>query len=249
MRNAMNLFLIGAISASRIAADASADLLQVNIAGEVSATDLSRGPFEAAEIGDPVTISFGIDTDTDVGFGDIHIYFVTDYSVTINGVTMTASVAPSFLFSTFVSFHGFEMTSTGMLMPGGGDEHFYALPIFGASGPPTFWLPQGSEPQDHLGKHPASLFDFLNVNAIVDTGAGGPGVDQELAIAMLSIEILGEEVACVEDLDEDGTVGFSDLLLLLSDWNDSNSLADLDGSGTVGFGDLLFLLNEWGKCA
>lgn len=248
MRNLVNQLLIGAISASVFGAGASADLLSVNIAGEVSATDLSRGPFETAEVGDAVAISFGIDTETDVGFDDIHIYLTTDYTVTINGVTMTASAAPSFLFSTFISFHGFEMTSTGVLMPGGGVEHFYAIPVFGASGPPTFWLPQGSEPQDHQGTFPVSLFDFLNDNAVVDTGAGGPGVDQELAIAMLSIEILGDD-ACAEDLDEDGTVGFSDLLLLLSAWSDSKSLADLDGSGTVGFGDLLFLLAAWGPCA
>ena len=49
------------------------------------------------------------------------------------------------------------------------------------------------------------------------------------------------------DLDGDGDVGFSDLLILLSAWGPCAAAcpADLDGDGVVGFGDLLFLLADW----
>jgi len=49
------------------------------------------------------------------------------------------------------------------------------------------------------------------------------------------------------DLDRDGTVGFGDLLILLSAWGACGSPcpADLDESGDVEFGDLLALLAAW----
>lgn len=55
----------------------------------------------------------------------------------------------------------------------------------------------------------------------------------------------------VGDLDGDGMVGFSDLLILLAEWGDcppppAACPADLDGGGTVGLGDLLILLANWG---
>lgn len=52
------------------------------------------------------------------------------------------------------------------------------------------------------------------------------------------------------DLDLDGTVGVSDLLILLGFWGPcvfcENCLADLDGDCAVGVKDLLILLGNWG---
>jgi len=49
------------------------------------------------------------------------------------------------------------------------------------------------------------------------------------------------------DLDGDGLVGFTDLLVLLSAWGDvaGCQLVDLNGDGTIGFGDLIILLASW----
>lgn len=47
------------------------------------------------------------------------------------------------------------------------------------------------------------------------------------------------------DLDGDGSVGGSDLSILLNQWGGVGT-ADLDGDGTVGGGDLAILLNAWG---
>lgn len=227
----------------------SAELLDILIEGSVQTTDLTRGPFVDAAVGDPVSIAFAIDTDIDLGNGDIHIYETIEYTITINDISMTASAVPVFVFSTFVSFHGFENTSTGLLLPGGGKEHNYRVPIFGASGPPEFWLPQGSEPQDHIGVFAAELFDSLNVNTLVDQEAGGPGIDEHLVIAFDQSISIGSR-STPGDIDGDGSVGAADLLILLASWGPCDDCgdcpADLDGNCSVGASDLLILLANWG---
>lgn len=61
---------------------------------------------------------------------------------------------------------------------------------------------------------------------------------------------------CAADLDNDGSVGVSDLLILLADWGpcaDCNDcVSDIDDTCEsdceVGTADLLFLLDSWGDC-
>ena len=53
---------------------------------------------------------------------------------------------------------------------------------------------------------------------------------------------------CPGDLDGDGSVGGSDLGLMLSAWGTEDPAADLDGDGQVGGGDLGLLLSYWGSC-
>lgn len=51
------------------------------------------------------------------------------------------------------------------------------------------------------------------------------------------------------DLDNDGIVGFGDLVILLGGWGPCPTnccVADLDGSGDVDFADILVLLGAWG---
>ena len=61
----------------------------------------------------------------------------------------------------------------------------------------------------------------------------------------------GNEFACGEpcpaDLDGNGTVGFSDLQLILSAWNDSDG-GDANGDGETNFSDLQVILSAWGGC-
>jgi hypothetical protein len=54
---------------------------------------------------------------------------------------------------------------------------------------------------------------------------------------------------CIADADGDDTVGFGDLLFLLSEWGGAAGAADVDGDGVVGFPDLLIVLASWGPCA
>ena len=51
---------------------------------------------------------------------------------------------------------------------------------------------------------------------------------------------------CPEDVDGDQVVGFSDILLLLSNWGGSSP--DIDGDGVVGFSDVLAVLSVFGAC-
>ncbi len=56
--------------------------------------------------------------------------------------------------------------------------------------------------------------------------------------------------ACPADLNGDGVVDVSDLLMLLSDWGScpGDCPADLNGDGVVDVSDLLMLLSDWGSC-
>lgn len=54
---------------------------------------------------------------------------------------------------------------------------------------------------------------------------------------------------CVEDLDGNGSVGFGDVLALLTAWGPCKGCPeDLDEDGDVGFSDLLMVLGAWGDC-
>lgn len=56
---------------------------------------------------------------------------------------------------------------------------------------------------------------------------------------------------CTGDINGDGSVGITDLLLLLAAWGPHSTPhpADLDGDFIVGIVDLLLLLGNWGPCA
>jgi hypothetical protein len=55
--------------------------------------------------------------------------------------------------------------------------------------------------------------------------------------------------SCPGDVDGSGTVGFRDLLAVLSAWGPCGGCPeDLDGSGAVDFPDLLVVLGSWGPC-
>jgi hypothetical protein len=58
----------------------------------------------------------------------------------------------------------------------------------------------------------------------------------------------GAGTCCPGDLDADGSVGASDLSIMLNAWGTANTAADLNGDGTVGGADLALLLGRWGGC-
>jgi len=56
-------------------------------------------------------------------------------------------------------------------------------------------------------------------------------------------------LACPADLDGNGTVGFPDMLAVLTAWGLCEECPeDIDGDGEVGFSDLLVVLTNWGPC-
>ena len=50
------------------------------------------------------------------------------------------------------------------------------------------------------------------------------------------------------DLNCDGAVNVTDLLLLLAQWGQDRTEGDLNCDGDVGVADLLDLLGAWGPC-
>ena len=78
----------------------------------------------------------------------------------------------------------------------------------------------------------------------------GDGSIVEAAIDDLDISTVVCDEPVVGDIDGDGIVGLSDLLILLADWGRcadcDDCPSDLDGDCTVGLSDLLTLLANWG---
>jgi len=79
-------------------------------------------------------------------------------------------------------------------------------------------------------------------------------VQDDTSVDFITLELIFCESACpgdlIGDLNEDGSVGVSDLLILLGFWGPCGPvcLGDLDGDENVGVSDLLILLANWGPC-
>jgi len=98
----------------------------------------------------------------------------------------------------------------------------------------------GSNPHWHQATDRCSTYtqaDFMHGFNIVKMVAGSIG---ELANA--------SEPDCPEDVDRSGTVGFNDLLRVLSAWDNEGGAEDIDHSGRVDFNDVLRVLSAWGPC-
>ena len=58
-----------------------------------------------------------------------------------------------------------------------------------------------------------------------------------------------ESKKCPGDLDGDDSIGFSDVLIVLSDWGCSGDCtSDVDDDDSVEFSDVLIILSDWGAC-
>ncbi len=102
---------------------------------------------------------------------------------------------------------------------------------------------------DHFGSSLA-LLDDLDGDGVGDLAVGARDDDDggrsHGAVWVLFLE---DSPACPADLDGDGQVRVSDLIILLSAWGPNpGHLADLDGNGEVRVPDLIILLAAWGLC-
>lgn len=111
------------------------------------------------------------------------------------------------------------------------------------------WDPNnGIRVLEDLVEEPANfLMEYgndINDNGwIAGSGHFGPGWATQRGYVLKPLE--GEPIP--GDLDGDGAVTVSDLLILLADWGPCvDCPADLDGNGTVDVADLLTLLAAWG---
>ncbi len=79
---------------------------------------------------------------------------------------------------------------------------------------------------------------------------GAPRATVEPGLLAGRAFIVDLQTPCPGDIDGDGSVGVSDLLILLASWglcpDCGDCPADIDGDCTVGVSDLLILLGNWG---
>ena len=80
-----------------------------------------------------------------------------------------------------------------------------------------------------------------------------PGEATNISMLTVRIEIV-PSATCVADIaGNDGVVDIEDLLVLISEWDATDSVADISGEGgipdgTVDISDLLALIGAWGIC-
>jgi len=147
---------------------------------------------------------------------------------------------------------------------GDGDRDFDDYLAFAAcytGSNPAEWLP-GCEIMDYEGDADVDLADFDMFLAeydelLVDCNNNGvPDLREILAGEAPDDDNDGSIDGCVPtlpgDVDADGTVGLSDLLIILSNWGPCADcppacLGDADSDCSVGLSDLLAVLSDWGS--
>ena len=114
-------------------------------------------------------------------------------------------------------------------------------------------------PDNHNGRAP-TFVRHERIHTIVEdpdlwpdiASAHGSGVARVRLNRTWDIAGHGWPHMCLGDFDASTSVGFSDMLTLLSSWGacppKGLCLADLDDDGLVSFSDLLGLLSRWGPC-
>ncbi|MCP3905297.1 MAG: hypothetical protein GY715_16850 [Planctomycetes bacterium] len=98
----------------------------------------------------------------------------------------------------------------------------------------------------------ATGFAFFSATNVVlgeaDVGFGTVQILGLRLVATITMEAFGV-ATCPADIDEDGFVGFSDILAVIGQWGPCECCrADLDGNLNVGFSDILAIIGAWGAC-
>ena len=95
-------------------------------------------------------------------------------------------------------------------------------------------------------------FDITNVflgTVLVDMGF--PFYWQEVQIDRIymdgQMDITDIDLPCAGDIDGDGAVDVTDILITIGNWGGSGD-GDIDGNGVVDVSDLLLIVGAWGPC-
>jgi len=97
-----------------------------------------------------------------------------------------------------------------------------------------------------------NLVQFAIGNATIDDCNGNGILDACDILQGTSEDANGngipDECECPEDVNGDGTVNTSDLLIVLAQWGTAGPLGDVNFDQTVNTEDLLLVLGAWGEC-
>ena len=97
---------------------------------------------------------------------------------------------------------------------------------------------------------PDQVEEILSATA-VDYGSGGYDTTfgHGFINARGALEAIDTGETCTGDVDGDGMVGVSDILLVVDGWGPCGGCdADIDGDGSVGVSDILAVVDAWGAC-
>jgi len=89
--------------------------------------------------------------------------------------------------------------------------------------------------------------DDKDIKQVVVGAGDAPNLRGELAGTMEQTNILLSS-DCAADIDGDGNVNVSDLLIIIDQWGLTNSPADVNDDGIVDVSDLLIVSDNWGPC-
>jgi hypothetical protein len=90
-----------------------------------------------------------------------------------------------------------------------------------------------------------ALFMFSTTQSLVPSFEG----DVAIGATRVRVELESTPLPGSADVNEDGSIGFADLLAVLDAWGCAGftcGAVDVDGDGLVGFADLLAVLGAWG---
>ncbi len=87
-----------------------------------------------------------------------------------------------------------------------------------------------------------SCFDVSEAQC---TSSGGSWIGDNTTCGT---DTCGSPSTCEADINGDGNVDVSDVLVMVSVWGTNDADADINGDGTVGVADLLLVIDGWGPC-
>lgn len=135
---------------------------------------------------------------------------------------------------------------------GPGANNISAPPLFQNAAADEYRLMAGSpciDAADNVVIPMTEPFDLAGQPRLIDdpatkdTGFGLPPLSD-----MGCYEFQPPTGKCQGDVNNDGTVGVPDLLIVIQSWGYPGGPADVDGDGIVNASDLLFIIMTWGPC-
>ncbi len=153
-----------------------------------------------------------------------------------------------------VTANGEELVLTTFATPGSGWDQSYPSDYPDGSWPAGWGAVEifGNNAVYHLEfEFPLIANKTGGADIVIDFSATGVGPDSwgldNVIVDWSNLDPCPDQ--CPYDLDDNESVGVSDLLSLLADWGPCKGCpADFDENGDVGVPDLLALLANWGPC-
>ena len=146
-----------------------------------------------------------------------------------------------------------DVLALEFLGPGGPPYFAWGLPIANLPGTGGKWMPgQTVVVTLDLADLPPDGNGVTNILIGLEDGDLDVFVQDDTSVDFITLDLIFCESACpgdlIGDLNNDGSVGVPDILILLAFWGPCGPvcLRDLDGDGNVGVSDLLILLANWG---